>query len=69
MIVWLWYRKGSFALKEQFTCMRSATTRAEMLKPAVGVVEIFANEAGCQRAANQLRGAIEVNPVSDRLLL
>lgn len=69
MTVWLWYRKGSFALKEQFNCPQAASVRAAALVPTVGAVEVF-NEAGLTRLAKgQLKGAIEVSPCSHRLIL
>jgi|GEM_PF-3359410 len=69
MTVWLWYRKGSFALKEQFNCPQAASVRAAVLVPTVGPVEVFREAGLTSLAMSQLSGAIEVNSFSQRLLL
>jgi len=66
MTFWLSYRKGSFWLKEQAACVRSATHRAQQLMPLVGAVEIW-DSASPRRMPDHLTRAIEIDHTTARL--
>lgn len=66
MTFWLGYRKGSFWLKEQAACVRSATLRAQQLMPLVGAVEIW-DSNGLHRMPDYLTCAIEIDRITARL--
>jgi hypothetical protein len=68
MAIWLWYRRGSFALKEQFSCHESAADRAKALRTVVGFVQIIDRSAMSEISAWQINSAIEVDPVTQRLM-
>jgi hypothetical protein len=69
MAYWVWYRKGSFALKEQFDCRRLALSRASDLVSLVGTVEVIDPGKIDGRIHALLERALEFNAAAGKLVL
>jgi hypothetical protein len=69
MVYWVWYRKSSFVLKEQFDCHRLASSRASDLIGLVGTVEVVDPGRTDGRIHALLKHALEFDAAAGRLIL
>jgi hypothetical protein len=68
MAFWLWYRKGSFTLKERVESSVDASRRIDALAPLVQDSRLMTIGDDDPLGASLLTGAIELDSASGRLV-